>query len=99
MAQYKIYAGLSGGFGGAKYIGTVKAANENEASQIAYEYAVEEYESYEGLHGLTSYYDVVSNPGEYGLDEDSQDEESLWWAYEEERSSWLDYYVEEIKTE
>ena len=99
MAQYKVYAGLGGGFGGAKYIETVEAANEEEASQIAYEYAVEEYESYEGLHGLASYGDVVDNPEEYGLDEDCQNEEYLWEAYEEERSTWLDYYVEEIQIE
>ena len=99
MAQYKVYAGLGGGFGGAKYIETVEAANEEEASQIAYEYAVEEYESYEGLHGLASYGDVVDNPEEYGLDEDCQNEEYLWEAYEEERSTWLDYYVKEVQIE
>ena len=99
MAQYKVYAGLGGGFGGAKYIETVEAANEEEASRIAYEYAVEEYESYEGLHGLVSYGDVVDNPEEYGLDEDCQNEEYLWEAYEEERSTWLDYYVEEVQIE
>ena len=37
MAQYKVYAGLGGGFGGAKYIETVEAANEEEATDIAYE--------------------------------------------------------------
>lgn len=99
MAQYKIYAGLGGGFGGAQYIETVEAASAKEALEIAYEYAVDEYESYEGLHGLTSYEDIVVNPGEYGLDEDCQDEEYLWEAYEEERSDWLDYYVEEVKTD
>ena len=99
MAQYKVYAGLGGGFGGAKYIETVEAANEEEAANIAYEYAVEEYESYEGLHGLVSYGDIVDNPEKYGLDEYCQDEEYLWEAYEEERSTWLDYYVKEVQIE
>ena len=99
MAQYKVYAGLGGGFGGAKYIETVEAASEEEAADIAYECAVEEYESYEGLHGLVSYGDVVDNPEEYGLDEDCQNEEYLWEAYEEERSTWLDYYVKEVQIE
>ena len=99
MAQFKVYAGLGGGFGGAKYIETVEAANEEEAANIAYEYAVEEYESYEGLHGLASYGDVVDNPEKYGLDEDCQDEEYLWEAYEEERSTWLDYYVKGVQIE
>lgn len=99
MAQFEVYAGLGGGFGGAKYIETVEVANEEEASQIAYEYAVEEYESYEGLYGLVSYGDIVDNPEEYGLDEDCQNEEYLWEAYEEERSTWLNYYVKEVQIE
>lgn len=99
MAQFKVYAGLGGGFGGAKYIETVEVANEEEAAKIAYEYAVEEYESYEGLYGLVSYGDIVDNPEEYGLDEDCQNEEYLWEAYEEERSTWLSYYVKEVQIE
>ena len=99
MAQFKVYAGLGGGFGGAKYIETVEAATVEEAGHIAYEYAVEEYEGFEGLHGLASYSDIVDNPADYGLDEDCEDEELLWEAYEEERSTWLDYYVKEIKVE
>ena len=99
MAQYKIYACLDGGFGGAKYIETVEAASEKEALEIAYEYAVNEYESYEGFYGLATYEDVADNPSEYGLDEDCQDEECLLEAYEEERNDWLDYYIEEVKGE
>lgn len=99
MAQFKVYAGLGGGFGGAQYIETVEVATVEEAGRIAYEYAVEEYESFEGLHGLTSYSDIIDNPADYGLDEDCEDEELLWEAYEEERSTWLDYYVKEIKVE
>lgn len=99
MAQFKVYAGLGGGFGGAKYIETVEAPNEMVAASIAHEYAVEEYEGFEGLHGLASYGDIVDNPADYGLDEDCEDEELLWEAYEEERSTWLDYYVKEIKME
>lgn len=99
MAQYKIYAGLSGGFGGAQYIETVDASSAEEALEMAYEYAVDEYESYEGLYGLATYEDVADNPSEYGLDEDCQDEEYLLEAYEEERNDWLDYYVEEVKKE
>lgn len=99
MAQFKVYAGLGGGFGGAKYIETVEAATIEEAGQIAYEYAVEEYGDYEGLYGLTSYGDIVTSPADFGLDEDCEDEELLWEAYEEERSTWLDYYVKEIKVE
>lgn len=48
---------------------------------------------------MASYSDVVDNLADYGLDEDCEDEELLWEAYEEERSTWLDYYVKEIKVE
>ena len=37
MAKFKIYAGLSGGFGGARYCGVYECANEHEAEDIARE--------------------------------------------------------------
>ena len=48
MARFKIYAGLSGGFGGAHYCGVYECKDEREAEMYAREQAVEEYESYGG---------------------------------------------------
>lgn len=95
MKQYKIYAGLGGGFGGATYQGTYEAESLDSATEIAYELACEEYESYEGLHGLADYDDIQECPEDYGLDEGCTDEELLWEAYMEERNRWIDYWVEE----
>lgn len=47
--KYKIYAGLSGGFGGATYQKTEDYSSMDEALEDAYALAVEEYQSYEGL--------------------------------------------------
>ena len=58
MPKFKIYAGLSGGFGGAQYHGTYEFTDAQEADRYAYELALEEYESYAGCHGLSSWYDV-----------------------------------------
>ena len=75
MAQYKIYAGLGGGFGGAQYIGTETFESEQAAYDYAFECACEEYDSYEGLHGLASYDNICENPEDYGLDADATEEE------------------------
>ena len=45
MPKFKIYAGLSGGFGGARYCGVYECADKDEAEINAREQAVEEYES------------------------------------------------------
>ena len=91
--KYNLYAGLSGGFGGANLV--FKGAEYNdieEATKAAYEYAVEEYQSYEGYHGLTSYDDIKENPEDYGLDEDSEAED-IDEVYTEEVESWIEYYA------
>ena len=57
MAWFKIYAGLSGGFGGANYHGTYEYESIDDALKEAYLLAEEEYQSYEGCHGILSYAD------------------------------------------
>lgn len=89
---YNIYAGLGGSFGGANYIGTMDCENEEKASDCAYEYACEEYDSYGGMYGLFSPDDAYDNPEDYGLSENPTEEEveELW---REDKESWIDYYV------
>jgi hypothetical protein len=96
MAKYKIFAGLGGSFGGAKYVETIDVETEESAMNYAYESACEEYEGYAGMYGLTSYADIERDPEAYSVDEDA-DEEILFEAYDEERSSWLSYYVEKME--
>ena len=54
MQNYNIYAGLGGSFGGAAYRGTGDFKSLADAENEAYELAVEEYQSYEGYHGILS---------------------------------------------
>lgn len=89
MEKFNIYAGLGGSFGGASYRGTGDFKSLADAEEEAYQLAVEEYESYDGYHGLLSWSDVAD---ENGLDynEDSAEIDEL---YIEEMESWLDYYA------
>lgn len=93
MAKYKIFAGLGGGFGGAQYQETIECETQDIANEYAYELACQEYESYEGLHGLADFADIEENPEEYGLEEDASDEE-IEEAYIQEREGWIEYWAE-----
>ena len=71
--KYNIYAGLGGSFGGATYRGTGDFKSRETAEQAAYEAAVEEYEMYEGSHGILDWNDVAENNN---LDPDDENNES-----------------------
>lgn len=91
MAWFKIYAGLGGGFGGPNYIGTFEFDSEDDALQTAYDMSVEEYQSYEGAHGIMSWDDCRDNLFESHFD---YDDESVDAHYQEEIESWISYRVE-----
>jgi hypothetical protein len=95
MAFYEIYAGMGGGFGGAKYIGTYEYEDEEDALDDARMQAVEEYQSYEGSHGIMSWDDCKADLEESFPDQEF-DEEDIDMHYEEELESWLSYYVQEV---
>ena len=91
MAWFKIYAGMGGGFGGATYYGTYDCCSEDEAMSIAYSRAVEEYQSYEGYHGILSWDDCLEAWEEsWGTDHTESDINAY---YQEEIESWISYYV------
>lgn len=83
--DYNIYAGLSGGFGGANYIGTLRDSNLEEAEKYAYEAACEKYESYAGSHGLRTVDEIMEN--------ETLDERDAYETYLYEMDGWLDYYA------
>lgn len=91
---FKIYAGLAGGFGGATYYKTEEYDSVHEAEVDAYELAVAEYESYEGLYGIISREDIREDLNAYGLD-DNATEAEIEEVYKEEVESWIDYWIEE----
>lgn len=99
---YRIYAGMGGGFGGANYVDWLDTNDKAEAESYAREIAIEEYQSYEGYHGILSEYECAQEL--YG----GVDGEVPEWAWEsitaqeeihdmyiEEVEGWIDYYVEE----
>ena len=89
--RYNIYAGLGGSFGGATYQGTGDFSSRESAEEMAYQYAVEEYEMYEGYHGILDWYDVAENNN---LDPDDENNESeIDELYNEEKESWMEYYA------
>lgn len=101
---YNIYAGLGGGFGDAEYKGTIDCNTFNDATQVAYELAIEEYESYAGMRGLKSYDEIaidylmeeniIDNEDEFDTYELSEtDEKYITELYNDTVESWLDYFV------
>ena len=87
--KYNIYAGLGGGFGGPTYQGTGEFDNEDSAIHCAYELAVEEYQSYEGYHGILDWSDVAEQEE---LDPETESD-SIDQAYIDEIESWIEYYA------
>lgn len=97
MQKYNLYAGLSGSFGGANYYLTKEFETEDEAEEKARDIAIEEYESYGGLHGLTSMEEISERfCEEKSIEEDELSEEgreSIMDKYIEEIESWIEYYA------
>lgn len=89
MAKYEIYA--SGVSHDPDFHGVHECKNLGQAEKLAWEYAVEDYQSYEGLHGIMDLAEVAE---EYGFDEDS---DAAWEAYCDERESWLNYHVKLVE--
>ena len=98
MERFHLYAGLGGGFGGARYNQTIEAEDIDEACKFAYDLAVEEYQSYEGLHGVMDWDDCYEDAAESGvINEDTMTEREINKyiddMYQEEVESWIEYYA------
>lgn len=89
---YNIYAGL-GGFGGAEFYSSEDFLSEEDAVEYAREQAIQEYQSYEGYHGIYSPEDIQNEYQEFGLEE-GYTEEELEEVYLEQIESCIEYYVE-----
>jgi len=89
--KFRVRGALGGGFGGCKNKDweEVDCQDEDEASEIAYQIAIEEYEMYEGRPGIRSVSDI--------MEEDDLDEEEAEQVYYDGRESWLDYEYELIE--
>jgi hypothetical protein len=85
----------------------ITAKDDETATQYAYESAVEDYHSFEGLHGVLSETDIAEemfadlygdeDEDEFNLDElTDSDWEDVMLRYQEEIENTIDYYAEEI---
>lgn len=93
---FEIYAGLSGGFGGASHQETDEFNSEEEALEYAYHLAIEEYQSYEGCHGILDWLDCREDLIKSGFSYNDDDVDA---RYQEEIESWIEYYVEPAEDE
>ena len=95
MPKFKIYAGLSGGFGGAHFCEIYECGSQAEAETYAREQAIEEYESYGGYHGLYTWDSMRQEiaDDEYDGDIEQVDPEDVDMRLMEEVEDWLTYKV------
>ena len=85
---YSIFSGLGGGFNSLSFTEKFEGSYE-DAMRLAEQKAIEEYESYVGLHGLRTVDDI--------MEEDDVDQEIAEEIYNEEMQSWIDFYVKEYE--
>lgn len=84
--------GLGGGFGGIRDYEVVNTPSLEVASKDAYWLAVEQYQSFEGLHGLRSEEEILQELiEEEGYEESDETSEIAREMYEEEMENWIDY--------
>lgn len=99
MAKFKIFAGLNGG---ATEQGIWEFTTKEDAVRYAYDLAIEEYQSYEGSHGILSYDECYEDCLESEwIDPDSMSEAEIELIVErhylDQIESWTECYVEEVK--
>lgn len=77
----------------------ITARDQKEADAIAYEWAIEDYERYEGLHGIRGMHEIALDDYDVELDEldyNLGDYIAIEQDYLDEREGCLDYWAEEI---
>ena len=76
----------------------IMAMSLESANEIAYEAAIEDYESYEGLHGIRGMEDIALEDYDIDIGEEISDRlyDEIHDVYIDERESQLEYWAEEI---
>ena len=77
----------------------ITAKDQKEADEIAYQSAIEDYEMFEGLHGIRGMAEIAEEDFGIELDEldyNTGDYIDIETTYIDERESQLDYWAEEI---
>ena len=90
--KFLVKYALAGGFGGCERQDgeIIDVKDEEAASDYAWEMACQEYESYDGMHGLRNVEMIME-------EDDIENEDEAYEVWEEEREGWLDYSVEKVK--
>lgn len=97
MTKYNIYAGMGGGFGGPVYHCTDEFENKEAAEECARELAIEDYQSYEGYHGIRSWTECATDYlMDNGLIEDEDQAENYEFS-DDEVEDINDIYSEEVE--
>ena len=96
MAWYRCYIHSVGG--GVYCEGPIEFKNKSDAEEYAYDMAINDYESFEGCHGIPDIGDIFDNWEDYGFEEYPSYDDA-WECYREERENWVDYWVKEAKDE
>ena len=86
VKKWAIFAGLGGGINSVCFHEFLETSYA-DAIQYAYQLAEQDYESYVGMYGLRELSTI--------MEEDDVDEEEAQNIYNEERESWISYYVQE----
>lgn len=87
MGVFRVFIGSANQ---AMYDFTAFFENENIAMEVAWGFAIQDYETYEGLHGIRDLNQIMEEEGIEDEDEDVACE-----VYLDERNAVIDYYVEE----
>lgn len=104
MPFFKIYHGMGGGFGGAQYDYTGEFKDREEAMEEARRLAVEDYESFEGCHGIMDLDDcrrallIDAGVDEDAIDDYSGDFETLMEEYDVSDEDAAEMYEEELES-
>ena len=88
LKKFVLFAGLSGGFGGAEEVDTIECENQKQADEAAYEQACQQYDSMAGLHELRDH-DTIMEQEHCTADEATE-------IYLEEMEEWIEYYAKEV---
>ena len=89
---YRLYINSVGG--GTECEGPMEYKSKDSAMDDARQMAIDDYESFEGYHGIPDISDIIEDKEGYGLDEDTSEDE-CWEVYYEQREGWMDYWVVE----
>ena len=78
----------------------ITAESYDNAMQYAYESAVEDYQCYEGYHGIPGLCDIAEEMFDTDFEDLSDPQkEAVQEEYEQTIESWIDYSAEEISAE